>query len=107
MLAPVAGLRARSLPGKVPPASSRPLTRASSVTLPEARLALKPVSTAPVAGLSLATPRRAVPLTEVKVPPIHSEAPSLARAQTWPLTLGANELITPVAALKATMLLRA
>ena len=43
----------------------------------------------------------------MKVPPIHSEAPSLARAQTSPLTLGANELITPVEALKATMLLRA
>ena len=59
-----------------------------------------------MAGLSLATPRRAVPLTLVKVPPIHSELPSLARAQTPPLTLGGNELITPVEALKATMLLR-
>ena len=65
------------------------------------------MSTAPVAGLSLATPRRATPLTVVKVPPIHREAPSLAIAQTSPLTLGANEvLITPVVALKATMLLR-
>ena len=44
----------------------------------------------------------------VKVPPTHSEAPSLASAQTSPLTLGANEVLTtPVAALKATMLLRA
>ena len=108
MLAPLAGLTARSLPGKVPPASSRPPTRASSVTLPEARLALKAASTAPVAGLSLATPRRATPLTLAKVPPIHSEAPSLARAQTSPLTLGANEVLTtPVVALKATRLLRA
>ncbi len=108
MLAPVAGLTARSLPGKVPPAISRPPTRASSVTLPEARLALKAVSTAPVAGFSLATPRRAAPLTVVKVPPTHSEAPSLASAQTSPLTLGAKVVLTtPVAALKATMLPRA
>ena len=107
MLAPVAGLTARSLPGKVPPAIRRPPTRASSVTLPEAKLALKAVSTAPVVGLSLATPRRATPLTEVKVPPIHREVPLLAIAQTSPLTLGANEVLTtPLVALKATMLLR-
>ena len=63
---------------------------------------------APVAGFSLATPRRATPLTVVKVPPIHSEVPSLARAQTSPLTLGAKVVLTtPVVALKATMLLRA
>ena len=84
MLAPVAGFTARSLPGKVPPAISRPPVRASSVTLPEARLALTALSTAPVVGFSLATPRRATPLT-----------------------LGANEDTTPVEALKATMLLRA
>ena len=108
MSAPVAGLTARSFPVKVPPAIRRPPTRASSVTLPEVKLALKALSTAPVAGLSLATPRRATPLTVVKVPPIHREAPSLAIAQTSPLTLGANEvLITPLVALKATMLLRA
>ena len=108
MLAPVAGLRARSLPGKVPPAISRPPTRASSVTLPEARLALKAGSTAPVVGFSLATPRRAVPLTLVKVPPIHSEEPLLASAQTSPLTLGAKVVLTtPVVALKATRLPRA
>src|SRR5829696_9060354 len=107
-MAPLAGLTARSLPGKVPPAIRRPPTTASSVTLPEARLALKALSTAPVVGLSLATPRRATPLTEVKVPPIHNEVPSLAIAQTSPFTLGAKlVLTTPVLALKATMLLRA
>jgi hypothetical protein len=70
-------------------------------------LALKAPSTASVVGFSLATPRRATPLTLVNVPPIHSEAPSLAMAQTSPLTLGANEATTPVVALKATRLLRA
>jgi len=49
-----------------------------------------------------------VPLTLVKVPPIHNEEPSLASAQTSPLTLGAKVVLTtPVAALKATMLPRA
>ena len=49
-----------------------------------------------------------MPLTLVKVPPIHNEEPSLASAHTSPLTLGAKVVLTtPVAALKATMLPRA
>jgi hypothetical protein len=46
------------------------------VTRPEATPALKAVSTAPVAGLSLARPRRATPLTLVKLPPTYSEVPN-------------------------------
>jgi hypothetical protein len=39
--------------------------------------------------------------------PDPQRAPSLAMAQTSPLTLGANEETTPVVALKATILPRA
>src|SRR6266508_3855152 len=106
VLAPLARLSARSLPGNVPATSSRPPTTAASVTLPEVRLALNAVSTAPVTGSSFATPRRATPLTVAKVPPTYSDVPLLARAHTSPATLGANDLITPLVGSKATRLLR-
>jgi hypothetical protein len=104
VFAPVLRLTARSFPGKVPLMISRPLTTAASRTIPLLRPALKAVSTAPVVGLSFTRPRRETPLTLVKVPPTYSELFAATIAQTWPLMLGANDWMTPVAALNATML---
>src|SRR6266508_3126178 len=89
VLAPLARLSARSLPGNVPATSSRPPTTAASVTLPEVRLALNAVSTAPVTGSSFATPRRATLLTVAQVPPAYIVPPTWTNLYTAPLaTLG-------------------
>ena len=84
VLAPVSGFSASRWPGNVPPTYSTPFFRITWLTAPVVNGGLKPVSTSPVAGSSLANGPVTRPLTVRKPPPTYRASLPVSRAKTSP-----------------------